>query len=258
MTNSRPSRFLIRFDDVCPTINWATWAEIERSLDEYGVKPIVAIVPDNQDRALRVSPPRADFWGVVRKWQEKGWTVGMHGYQHLYTTAESGMLRLNNRSEFAGLTHAEQHTKLCNALKIFERERIAPDIWVAPAHSFDFTTVRILKQIGLAVISDGLAPFPHRDSDDVIWVPQQLWRFRRVPAGVWTICFHCNQWNKAQLTRFRLELKSYSQMISTLPEILRLYGNRRETIADRVGAAAVLGFIRTAGYCDRIRHAYSS
>jgi predicted deacetylase len=237
-------------------MNWALWTEIEAVLDKTGIKPILAIVPDNKDAHLELNPPRTDFWNNVRNWKEKGWAVGLHGYQHLYETMHSGVLRLNDRSEFAGLSYDQQFTKLNRAIEIFRREEIEPDVWVAPAHSFDRTTVQILQQLGLRTISDGLSRFPYRDSGGLLWVPQQLWRFRNVPAGVWTVCFHHNHWTETQLIGFVSDMKRFRSHITSLAYVSRIYANREITLSDRIGAAAMFGFIRLAGCYDRLRKAY--
>jgi predicted deacetylase len=233
-------------------MNWAVWQRIEQFLDAYRVCPILAVVPDNKDQELNVSAPRPDFWNQVRIWQDKGWTIGVHGYQHLYVTEDSGILRLNQRSEFAGLPYEVQLAKLRSATTIFERESILPQVWVAPSHSFDWQTVQALKGTGIRIISDGLSRFPHLDSSGMLWVPQQLWRFRAVPAGIWTVCFHHNRWGDAQLERFRSELDMYAERISHVPEVVSKYANRERSACDRLQAAAVYGFIRASGYYDRL------
>ena len=96
-------QYLVRFDDICPTMNWSVWTQIEAELRQRNIKPILAVVPDNQDAKLRVDSPRSDFWDCVRGWQALGWTIGLHGYQHRYVTQQSGIVGLNARSEFAGL-----------------------------------------------------------------------------------------------------------------------------------------------------------
>ena len=61
-------RYLLRFDDICPTMNWAIWDKVEEGLRRHDVRPILAVVPDNHDSKLRIDPPRADFWDRVRQW----------------------------------------------------------------------------------------------------------------------------------------------------------------------------------------------
>ena len=59
------SRYLVRFDDICPTMNWRIWAEIESCLRAHGVRPIVAIVPRNRDSKLVSDIARRDFWEQI-------------------------------------------------------------------------------------------------------------------------------------------------------------------------------------------------
>jgi hypothetical protein len=44
--------YLVRFDDICPTVNWTIWTEIDEILTTEGVKPILSVIPDNRRRTL--------------------------------------------------------------------------------------------------------------------------------------------------------------------------------------------------------------
>jgi predicted deacetylase len=226
------ARFLLRFDDVCPTMNWEIWNEVEKLLIEYRVSPIVAIVPDNVDEKLKVESPVQDFWKRVRGWQDRGWTIGLHGYQHRYVTSDSGLVGLNRYSEFAGLPEDVQQEKIRKGMVIFRRNGIQPTIWVAPAHSFDKYTIRALSRAGIGMISDGFALWPYRDENGMQWIPQQVWRFRKLPAGVWTICYHTNDWKRIDIDRFRAHLLTNHHRISTVEDAVKLYAYRRRSIID--------------------------
>ena len=244
--------WLLRFDDVCPTMNWRIWDELEKILLEFQVEPLLAVVPENRDDNLNHSAPNYGFWDRVRTWQYGGWSIGMHGYQHRYVTRDAGLLGINPFSEFAGLSAEAQEEKIRLALAIFRREGIRPDAWVAPGHSFDATTVTILKRAGFAVISDGFSILPARDRAGVIWVPQQLWRFRRFPFGVWTVAHHINTWDLQQVSHFRWELKRYSHAICGMKEIVARYGGRQrqwtDVISSRVLGSALRWKVRASQY----------
>src|SRR5687767_4013101 len=128
-------QYLLRFDDICPTMNWGVWTEIERILVGCGVKPVLAVVPDNRDPMLEVDLPVHDFWDRVRAWQKRGWTIALHGFQHRYVTPNAGICGLSNKSEFAGLRVEEQREKLRRAMEIFKREGIVARVWIAPGHT---------------------------------------------------------------------------------------------------------------------------
>ena len=226
-------QYLVRFDDICPTMNWSTWEAVEAHLVRHGVKPILAVVPDNQDPSLEVDPPRADFWDRVRRWQAMGYTIALHGYQHRYVNQNSGLMGLTPKSEFAGLPAADQEAKLRAALAIFEREGVRAEAWVAPSHSFDRATVAILARLGVRTISDGLWPRPFTEASGITWVPQQLWDFRPKPEGVWTVCSHHNHWTPERVERFGGFIRAYAPRMTDVPSVLGEYAGRRLSLADR-------------------------
>lgn len=220
-------QYLIRFDDICPTIAWHLWDSVEEVLEVYDVKPIMAVIPDNQDPNLRLGPAAPDFWCRVRRWQKRGWAIGLHGYQHRYTTERRGVVGLNRYSEFAGLPYDEQFRMLKAGLAIFQRENINADIWVAPAHTFDMTTLRALKALGISTISDGHNPWPYVDSDGIFWVPQQLGSFRSLPFGVWTICVHPGDRLYEDTNYLRECLETFRGYLVNVGTIQALYSCRR-------------------------------
>jgi predicted deacetylase len=230
------ARFLIRFDDICPTINWEAWDKLEKIMLHEDVKPIVSVIPDNRDEALYEGEPNERFWERVRSWQARGWTIGLHGYQHRYVTNEPGIVGLNCFSEFSGLSLEEQRDKLRKGLAIFDREGIRADLWVAPAHSFDANTVQALVSLGVRTISDGMALYPHRDSQGVFWIPQQLWRFRAAPFGVWTVCVHSKDHLYLDSAHFQRRIWEYRRSIASFPEILKAYSMRKYGWIDHIFA----------------------
>ena len=226
------ARYLLRFDDLCPTMNWQIWADVEKALLEYELKPLLAVVPDNQDSVLQAGPARPDFWGEVRKWQARGWTIGLHGYQHACLIPEGGMLGIARRGEFAGLPQKEQRSKLQKAVDIFRSQLVKPEVWVAPAHSFDQATLAALQEVGIGVISDGFALAPYQDAGGLLWVPQQLWRCRWRPFGIWTVCYHHNRWTREDVAKFRRDLRRYGDSITSLSRILGAYSGRTRRLLD--------------------------
>src|ERR1035438_6889151 len=232
----KDSRYLLRFDDICPTMNWAGWEAIERKLVMHNVRPILAVVPDNRDPNLMCDPPAPDFWDRVRRWQEMGYVIALHGYQHVYVNNNRGMMRLTPHSEFAGLSYEEQETKLRKAMAIFTQQGVRAEAWVAPSHSFDQTTLKILAELGISVVCDGLWPWPHKDDDNLFWLPQQLWEFRPKPAGVWTVCCHHNDWTEKRIEAFGKNLASLAPRMTDLATVTQAYGNRPLTLLDRVSA----------------------
>lgn len=226
------AEYLFRFDDICPTMNWKVWDQVESILIKHEIRPILAVVPDNRDRYLEVCSPAKDFWALVRAWRARGWSIGMHGWQHRYVTNDPGLLRINRYSEFAGLPACEQADRLLSGIAVFRANSIPTNVWVAPAHSFDLTTVKLLSQLGFTYISDGCSLFPFADEFGMEWIPQQLWSFRKRLFGVWTICFHINGWQTSDIERFSRMVERYAERISHLESIATRYGGRRKTLFD--------------------------
>ena len=231
------ARYILRFDDICPTMNWRVWAEIEKILYLRAIRPILAVVPDNQDPELMVGPAVADFWGRVREWQARGWTIALHGFQHRYVNRNGGLLGITMQSEFAGLPRDEQEFKLRAGLAMFKAEGITSQAWIAPSHSFDHTTVELLPALGIRAISDGLSNSPYLTANGVVWVPQQLWeRFRLRKQGVWTVCCHHNNWSAARLEEFSSQITVYEQKIASFDTIVAGCRRHGPNFGDRARA----------------------
>jgi predicted deacetylase len=232
------AQYLIRFDDLCPTMNWRVWAKIESILVEHQITPLLAVVPDNRDHKLAVAPAHSAFWEQVRTWQARGWTIGLHGYQHTYLTDNGGIVGIQRRSEFAGLSAKVQEEKLRKAVEIFRHEAIEPKVWIAPGHSFDWNTVEALKKVGIVTISDGFALAPHTDSRGVFWIPQQLWKFRWRPFGLWTVCCHPNSWTEQNISQFRQAIREYRPDITDFSTVTSAYRKRKHGPMDSLYAKA--------------------
>jgi predicted deacetylase len=194
------ARYLIRLDDACDTMDRRKWNLVGQVLAHHGVKPIVAVIPANQDPSLMYESRDADFWNVVRGWAGKGWAVGLHGYSHLMHLTEAALvLPFYKRSEFAGLPLEAQCEKIRRAWSLFLAQDVEPKIWIAPAHSFDLLTLQAVhRETSIRIISDGIAWdcfFEH----DFHWIPQQLWRFSERRSGLWTVCLHPNTMDDAAI-----------------------------------------------------------
>lgn len=186
------AKYLIRLDDACDTSNFSKWREIERILDTFSVKPIVAVIPNNRDQSLFYGPKNPNFWNLVRTWESKKWAVAMHGLNHVYHNVDRKRLILPfyDRSEFAGLPLEKQRERIRRSLAIFRENKIEPRLWVAPSHSFDAVTLEALNlEVSFRIISDGIALRPYTESE-FTFIPQQLWDVSHKKSGTWTICLH--------------------------------------------------------------------
>ena len=104
--------YIIRLDDACPTMDSKKWDMYEKVFDECNIKPIVAAIPKNQDSDMFYEKEDKEFWNKVKRWQDEGWHIALHGYDHRYLINKSGLVPINKTSEFAGVSLEEQLNKI--------------------------------------------------------------------------------------------------------------------------------------------------
>lgn len=206
------ARYILRLDDACPTMLTEIWNPLENLLDELGIKPIVGVIPDNRDPKLYCSPIDTSFWSRVRNWESKGWSIALHGLHHVYHTIPGNcrpILNLSHQSEFVGLSLDQQKLKISTGYEIMAKAGVLPRIFMAPSHSFDQITLQALHEVSdIRIIADGHT-LGVVNSDGFTWIPQQLWRFRKIPFGTWGICLHPNTMSFDDLTEFSNVLRLY-------------------------------------------------
>ena len=221
--------FVYRIDDVTPRMDHE---EFERHLDlfgQYEVRPLLGVVPDNRDPKLEVDKEKPDFWDRLRQLvADDRVEIAQHGYQHLYASGGNPLFgRLYGfpaRSEFAGLSYKEQRRKMEAGRRILNERGLATDVWMAPSHTSDRTTLRVLADLGFRAVSDGIALYPFRLAGLKTFVPQQLWEPKSVPLGVWTICLHPNNRDRRLLGMISRHLASGARCVGFGDASLRRRG----------------------------------
>ena len=56
-------KILIRFDDIAENMNWRFMDKSEQLFDKYNIKPILGVIPNNQDKELKSYPKKERRWG---------------------------------------------------------------------------------------------------------------------------------------------------------------------------------------------------
>lgn len=228
------AKYLIRLDDACPTMDHEKWGWFENLMDAYNIKPIIAVIPQNNDPMMRVAKEDTQFWDKVRNWQSKGYEIALHGYDHVYVTQEAGLVPLNNFSEFAGVPLGVQKEKIRKGIAIFEKEGIKTRTWVAPGHSFDNNTLRALKEESkINIISDGISLEPFYEND-FLWIPQQLWGPVLKKNHTWTICYHPNIINKKQFLQLQTFIEHHKGSFVRLQKVQECNPIKRLTLSDKI------------------------
>ena len=184
-----PAQYLLRIDDLCPTVHRRRWRRLAAMIHEFGIRPILAVVPDNQDPELQSSPADPAFWAQMREMEAAGAAIAIHGYRHQCMHRGESILKFHERTEFSGRPMEEQREMLHEGLGMLRAKGLNPRLWVAPRHGFDWNTLAALREEGIVYLSDGFARRPFRRGG-MVWIPQQVWAPVERRKGLWTICLH--------------------------------------------------------------------
>jgi len=230
--------YLLRFDDLCPTMSKERFDRFMNIVKRHRIRPILAVVPDNQDPELNVNDPDPAFWNRMRDLEAAGATIALHGYRHACNSPGPSLLRLHSRTEFAGVPEETQREWIHEGLATLRTNGLSPRLFVAPRHGFDSATLRALRHEALAFLSDGFASRPFT-RNGVLWIPQQLWEPVKKSRGLWTICLHTNTAQPGLLEKLETFLRldadqftSFDQLISAgQPTELRWNERFREAFA---------------------------
>jgi len=202
-------KYYIRLDDACEKRNLKSWNRIEELLDQYGIKPLVGIIPHCEDPMMDQYEADGNFWGRVDAWIFKRWSVALHGYNHVCITKVGGVNPVNQRSEFAGVPLDVQREKISNGVAIFRDHGINPKIFFAPSHTFDENTIVALKECSdIRTISDTIANKPYLH-DGITYIPQQSGSVRNLPFHTVTFCYHPNTMKDADFENLEIFIKQY-------------------------------------------------
>jgi predicted deacetylase len=215
---AKPAQYLLRFDDLCPTVARSRWARLLPLIEEFALKPILAVIPDNLDYTMHLSPPDPEFWTQMRALEAAGATIAMHGYRHLCQSEGASLLPMHQKTEFAGVAEDTQRQWIRAGLTILRNEGLHPKVWVAPRHGFDRTTLRVLREEGIGLLSDGFARRPFTRGG-VTWIPQQLWEPVEKTTGLWTICVHSNSTRSAKTDELRAFLREHAAQFTSVDRV---------------------------------------
>ncbi len=213
-------KILLRFDDICLTMNWEQWERAKQMMDKAGVTALLGVVPDCTDLDLKIDAPRSDFWEYIKELQNQGYTIAMHGYHHQFEIKADGLVTKNKISEFAGLPYERQLEKIKKGKEILDSHGIVTDVFFAPAHSYDDNTLRALAASGFKYVSDGLSSKPYI-RNGIVLLPCRSGGIPRMEkkSGFVTAVMHAHEWvreeKRGEYLKFKGLLTDYrDEMIS--------------------------------------------
>jgi len=233
-------------------VHYDRWSAVRDLLREFGIRPILAVVPDNDDASLERWTANPGFWEEMRVLEREGATIAMHGYRHQCTVRAKSLVPLHRRSEFAGLALDMQREFVRSGLSLLRSEGLNPRLFVAPKHSFDRVTLSALTMEGLPYLSDGFARVPFR-IDGVTWIPQQLWSPARRESGLWTICIHPNTTGTRRSSELKGFLSRYKDQFTTFEQVVANSRPGSLSVSERVYARLAMWRVILRTKRDRAR-----
>ena len=218
---------LIRIDDVCENMNWNLMSKLESLFDNYSIKPVLGVIPNNRDEDFLSFPRNDNFWDQVRKWQDKGWEIVQHGDTHIYDrlcSKKSDYFEYGGGSEFFGHPLDVQEKRIKNGLEKFKREKINIRSFFAPNQTYDENTFVALKNCGINEVIDGYGLMPYTEKN-VKFIPQLFEKVVLLPFGIQSTKLHLHVWDENDYKKFENFIKINSKKIITYDQALNKINN---------------------------------
>ena len=188
----------VRFDDICPTMDWEQFNKAITLMDKYGIKPLLGIIPDNSDPNQNISPANDEFWEKMVALQSRGYEIALHGCYHVFDSKKNGIVTPwgIGSSEFAGNSYQNQYKKIERGKSILESHGLQTDLFFAPAHSYDKATLKALYNNGFRFISDGKSSKPYIQ-EGIKCIPCTFFGVpKKEKRGINIAICHTNRWSE--------------------------------------------------------------
>lgn len=226
----------IRMDDITPDMDFEKFYRVKKLLDTYQIKPLIGVVPFNQDSNLMKNPFLEDFPGFLKSLKEDGYVIALHGCYHVYTTDKKGLFPLNNFSEYAGISYEKQNEMICRGKARLREWGIDTDIFMAPAHTFDKNTIKALKMNGFRAATDGFGSKPYIRRGLVFYpIAAKRSECFSDKKGYTTLVLHTNMMEEKDFETLEKQLQenhekfiSYSEYLGVTAAKRGLLGNMAE------------------------------
>ncbi len=209
--------YIFRLDDIAPNMKWDMMKRVKNLFDKYNVKPIIGVIPKNEDQDLKKYPICSfDFWKEMKNLSNQGWKIAMHGYEHLYDKhcKKNDYMGYGGRSEFVGHSFETQLNKLSLGLDILKKNKLNVEVFFAPNHTFDNFTIQACKQLGFKSIIDGYGLVPYYENE-ILFIPQLFYKLYSLPFGIQTMQLHINYFDESDFLKLSNFIeKNHKRIIS--------------------------------------------
>ena len=212
------AKYLIRFDDINPRMNFERFLDLKLILEKNNIKSILGVIPDCKDREFLNFAYNKSFIKLIKKFKDYGDTIAQHGYQHIYDSKERGIFGSGKNSEFAGLDFKTQLVRLKSGKDILIKHSLWEPVFMAPAHSFDFNTLKALQNLSFKYVLDGFALYPY-DKKNLIFIPQIISKpLPKFITGVSQLCIHINTISDDEIKKLKKFIAENKSDFITLEE----------------------------------------
>ena len=247
---SNNTGILIRIDDVCENMNWNLMSKLESLFDNYSIKPVLGVIPNNRDEDFLSFPRNDNFWDQVRKWQDKGWEIVQHGDTHIYDrlcSKKSDYFEYGGGSEFFGHPLDVQEKRIKNGLEKFKREKINIRSFFAPNQTYDENTFIALKNCGINEVIDGYGLMPYTEKN-VKFIPQLFEKVVLLPFGIQSTKLHLHVWDENDYKKFENFIKINSKKIITYDQALNKINNSIRYFMSKILKLKRMRLDKVSGY----------
>lgn len=185
------TKFILRLDDIFPYMDFRKFKRLRDLFLRFKIPAVLGLIPDCRARHLFFrKTPFKQFVKEIRFLEKRGWEIAMHGYTHELLRRNKGILKINQASEFAGLSYNDQFRRVQKGKMILEKMGFQIETFIAPWHSFDKNTFKALVSSGFKIVSDGLGIYPWKEQN-LLFIPQILWQAPdKIEQGIYTLCLH--------------------------------------------------------------------
>ncbi len=187
---------IFRFDDIHPFMDLEAFEFIQSLSNLCPSSIMLCVIPNNKDKSLIKSESQIpNYWEKLISIQSRGVAIGLHGLEHKLRFSNKSLLGVSRQSEYTGLGYSLQKKMILKGLSILKSKGLNPKFFAAPAHGFDKTTLKVLKDINFKNISDGFSRNVCTKKG-LTWIPLKSWRPNtRFFGNINTVCLHLNKRN---------------------------------------------------------------
>lgn len=217
--------YLIRFDDINPRMNWEKFNKLKKIINKYKINSILGVIPECEDKTISIYPANKNYLNQLKEMKSNGDLIAQHGYKHITDSQDKGLFGNFKRSEFAGLDYKTQYERIEKGKNILLNNKIWEPIFMAPAHSFDITTLKALRKLDFKFITDGFSRFPYQ-KNGIKFIPQ----LSSMPLPTYLplisqLCIHVNTLNDKKLNYLINFIEKNNDLFISPNEVLKFEKN---------------------------------